>query len=600
MGRATNPNAQKTLPAGVRDLPGSSFAAEFGGVDAMGNYTGASAGSAPEDPPPKASAATRGTATKTFVGLIAALNKQEQDLVQKKVFDVANVYSLEFAPKSLGDAIVTKPGTPNKNKTPMQSGTTGSDKVDPERQAMVTTVRTFGFAAGTPIVQIIDQIMRNSEYIGKQATVTIDEEKQQTEEQVPTTPPASNSSTNGDTGQQLAWYKINVSATPIGDKPDPKRNDFAYNIKYVVSAYGINRMVSEYFPEGRYRGSHKSYNYWFTGMNTQVLNFEQEFNSLYTQVLTNPNLVRKYKQMINNREIVPTVYQSASEQSRQSAEGLTNEIAANAADYLYNPADQGKIRLKIIGDPAWLQQGELVTGLSTRTFSFSPFNDDGTINFDAQEIAFDINWNRPADYNLNTGLMEVGKKNRQTNTGASAEATESARYRAVTCKSTFRQGRFEQELEGRLLMVPVAAAKPNTTSDTARTSNPASEEGYPEDTARSPDVERSGQLGDATNYFEGYPGQNEAVVDSDQIDYEQYSNPTPLPAQSSPPDAAGEPVDTNTTAPAPGTLAAAAENSIQSISDVELTLVSNRRATRLAQELASANTNPNQLMDRET
>lgn len=520
MGRATNPNAQKLLPAGVRDLPGSSFAAEFGGEDAAA----AASGNGPGEPPQKANAATRGTANKTFVGLIAALNKQEQELVNKKVFEIANVYSLEFAPKSLGDALVIKPGTPNKAKTPMQSATTGADKVDPDRQAMVTTVRTFGFAAGTPIVQIIDQIMRNSEYIGKQANVTIDEETQEDEPQTPSTPAAGSSSSDGNTSKQVAWYKISVSATPIGNRVDAKRKDYAYNIKYVVSAYGINRMVSEYFPEGRYRGSHKSYNYWFTGKNTQVLNFEQDFNSLYTQVITNPNLGRKFAQQINNRELIPAVYQAASEQSRQSADGLVNEIPANAADYLYNPADQAKIRLKIIGDPAWLQQGEITTALGTRTFSFSPFNDDGTINFDAQEIAFDINWNRPADYNLNTGLMEVGSKNRQTKTGAAAEPTESARYKAVTCKSTFRAGRFEQELNGSLLLVPVAGAKPKSTADAQRGGLSSAE------TSRPADIERVGELGDQTDYFEGYPGQNEAVVDSDVIDYDQYSEVAPLPS----------------------------------------------------------------------
>lgn len=529
MGRATNPNAQRMLPAGVRDLPGSSFAAEFGGEDGMNAATGNAVGEAP----PKANAASRGTANKTFVGLIAALNKQEQDLVTNGVFEIANVYSLEFAPKSLGDALVTKPGTPNKNKTPMQPVSTGADKVDPDRQAVINTVRTFGFAAGTPIVQIIDQIMRNSEYVGRQANTKIDEETQDDEAQKPNTPPAASSNSDGNSGPQMAWYKISVTATPIGDRIDKKRKDYAYNIRYTVSAYGINRMISEYFPEGRYRGSHKSYNYWFTGKNTQVLHFEQDFNSLYTQVISNPNLGRKFAQQINNREIVPATYQAASEQSSQSAEGLVNEIPANAADYLYNPADQAKIRLRIIGDPAWLQQGEVTTGLGTKTFSFSPFNDDGTINFDAQEIAFDINWNRPADYNMNTGLIEVGSKNRQTLTGAAAEPTESARYKAVSCKSTFRQGRFEQELNGSLLLVPVAGAKPKSTADSQRASSAGAAGGA--DTSRSADIERSGPLGDDTDYFEGYAGQNEAVVDSDTVDYDQWSAESPMPADREPP-----------------------------------------------------------------
>ena len=227
--------------------------------DAMGNFAGYE--SSTESAPPKANAAKKGSTTKTFTGLIETLNKLEQEQVQKGLFEKANIYELEFLPKDLENSKVTLPGK-LKSKTPMQNGQTASDQIDPDKQSMDTTVRTFGFQAGTPIVQIIDQIMRNSSYITDQATVAVDEEEQTNTEQKPL--------------GQLAWYKINMEATPIGI--DNKRKDNVYKIKFVITTYGINRMVSEYFPEGRYRGSHKSYNYWFTGQNTQVLSWDLQYN----------------------------------------------------------------------------------------------------------------------------------------------------------------------------------------------------------------------------------------------------------------------------------------------------------------------------------
>jgi uncharacterized protein YdhG (YjbR/CyaY superfamily) len=55
-------------------------------------------------------------------------------------------------------------------------------------------------------------------------------------------------------------------------------------------------------------------------------------------------------------------------------------------------------------------QGEIYRGLDPRTFNFSAFNQDGTINFDSQEILFEIVWQRPVDYDVDTtGLMDPNK-----------------------------------------------------------------------------------------------------------------------------------------------------------------------------------------------
>lgn len=408
------------------------------------------ASTATASPPPKADAAPKTSKVNTFVGLMEALNKFEQGLVPN-TFEVANEYSIEFAPETLANSKVLRPGK-SKKTTPMQQGTTASAQKDPETQSTNYTARNWSIAAGTPIVQLIDLVMRNSSYITDQAVVKINETTQKTETQVPI--------------GGMTWYKINVETSPI--KYDNKRKDYAYKIKFVISTYAINSMLSDYFPEGRFRGVHKSYNFWFTGQNTQVLNFEQEFNKLYKQTISDPNIAIAAQQATNNREIVPRMYQAASEQSSQGAENKTNEISANAADYLYSPADQGNVRLKIIGDPAWLQQGEVSTGVSARTFSFAPFNTDGTINFDAGEIVFDISWNRAVDYNMSTGLMDTGANNYNgdRSAGKAGDAKENITYRAVKCRSSFRQGKFEQELEGKLFLVPV-----NKQADQGRPTN---------------------------------------------------------------------------------------------------------------------------------
>jgi hypothetical protein len=189
-----------------------------------------------------------------------------------------------------GNARVTKGGKPNKAKVPMQQAKNPADKVNPESNSADYDVRTFDFRAGTSIVVILNEILKNSTYIADQAKYINDEVTNEVKPQKPL----------GD----LVWYKISVQATPILPF-DKKRNDYAYDIKYVISAYPINSMQSEYFPAGKIRGRHKSYKYWFTGQNTQVLKFEQKFNKLYHTTFTNPkypNRYREYKTTENLRQ----------------------------------------------------------------------------------------------------------------------------------------------------------------------------------------------------------------------------------------------------------------------------------------------------------
>jgi hypothetical protein len=35
------------------------------------------------------------------------------------------------------------------------------------------------------------------------------------------------------------------------------------------------------------------------------------------------------------------------------------------------------------------------------------FLPDGTINHESQEVLFELAWNQPADYNLDTGIMDI-------------------------------------------------------------------------------------------------------------------------------------------------------------------------------------------------
>jgi hypothetical protein len=387
-------------------------------------------------PPPPPNAATAPNPKLTIrQGLMTALNQYQQDLVDRGTYTYPDTYSIEFINASLEQAKI-QVKNPDKNRGSPPVKGTAADQKNPDKQSYDPTSRIISVTAGTQIVQFIDTVLRNSTYITDQALVRISEQTGKQE-------------SNGTPGQNIAWYKISLQATPKPGKYDPKRNDYAYDIKYIVSIYKLSNLISNYFQVPKYNGVHKQYNYYFTGENTQVLSYEQTYNALYTATLSGgPGQLGGT--VVN--DAIKANFQPTSGESNQGAAGRVNEIGANAADYLYNPGDLANATLQIIGDPAWLQQGEAFATPGKAGFSFNAFLPDGTINFESQQILFEILINTPDDYNLNTGIIDPNTRTtvfeNQKRPGATRQ---SYVYQANECISEFSKGKFVQTLKGSLL-----------------------------------------------------------------------------------------------------------------------------------------------------
>ena len=388
----------------------------------------------PAAPPPTAAAAPSKASNSLFTGLCEALNAHQQDLVKSGTYEVADQYAILFAPPAMGSATVTPPGPTVYSNTPTQTPNTAAAKLNPATDTMNTNAQTWSVLAGTQIVQLIDQVMRGSSYIRDQQKAQIDANNKQTT--------SASTTNNGVT----AWYKISVQATQLAY--DNKRRDHAYKMTFVVTPYAINQMSSPFFNDSKYRGAHKAYNYWFTGSNTEILSYEQEYNHAYYLTLNN-NAGQIVQQPPTGRDQFSKTFMAASEVRGQGQPNYINNPADSAASFLYSVTDFGQVRLKIVGDPAWLQQGEVATGVSPTTFNFNPFNPDGGINYDSQELVFTVSFNRPTDYDFNTGIVNANAGNGQPQ--------ETFAYIAKTCKSVFSKGQFTQELVGTLLPLTTAA-----------------------------------------------------------------------------------------------------------------------------------------------
>ena len=374
-------------------------------------------------------------------GLMQAMNETQQQLVKDGIYEIADEFYLEFANPSIANARIKKEGSLSIDKTPM--GSNDARSLLPDVGKVQTSYRNFGVTAGQSLLQVMEMVIRNSSYIQDQQLKIIDEETQQEKD-------------NGTAIETFAWFKISLKAEPNG--MDYKRNDYAYKFTFVVSIYEIKSSNSVWFPRSRFRGVHKSYPYWFTGQNTAVLDYQQSFDNLYVSVISGAGDAIKRDLTSALTDIPRYVYQPRSGQSSQGADQATNEPAANAADYLYSPSDIGSVKVKIIGDPAWIQQGEIYQGNDPRQFNFSAFNPDGGINFDSQEILFEIVWQRPVDYDINgSGLMDPNRyaqRDKAGENGTRGSGLQSYVFNATEVLHEFRQGRFEQTLTGGLYIFP--------------------------------------------------------------------------------------------------------------------------------------------------
>lgn len=418
--------------------------------------------------PPPPSAASAPTPKKVITeGLMGAMNDFQQELVQRGTYLIADEYSIEFVGipglASASDISGGKIQLPNVKKDQRKSPAGQSQTKNPSNLNQQTISvdyenRNWSITAGQQILQVIELVIRNSSYIGKQKLVITDADGKE--------------ELNQQTTKNVTWFTISMSCERKGF--DDNRNDYAYKIKYTVSPFLVKNLTSQYFPATKFTGVHKSYPFWFTGQNTAVKDYQETLNTMFVSTLSGngpgtnitSQLAKKYTSSMS--DLVKYAYSPRSDQSNFGAEGKELEPNANAAEILYNPSDLAAAKVRIIGDPAWIMQGSQfkpVTASTVYPAARTGFEADGSISFDSQDILFEMLWQRPEDYDLKTGLADPYVKQ----LGPNKKPLQSRVYIATKVTSEFKGGSFEQTLDGSLYLFPLPSGK-NAANPAAATS----------------------------------------------------------------------------------------------------------------------------------
>lgn len=408
-------------------------------------------------------------------GLLGAMNQFQQDLVTRGVYTIADEYSIEFvgveglasATDISGAKLQTANTKVDKKQAPAAKNT--PDNINPDKTSVDNVSRSFSITAGQQILQAIELAIRNSEYISKQSLVTKN--------------PDGSQEVNNTRTDPVKWFNITMSAERQPGGLDPKRNDYAYKIKYTVMPYALKNLDSQYFPYSKFSGVHKSYPFWFTGQNTAVRDYQETLNTMFMATISGNapdnslNAVANSKATSSMYDIVRYNYSPRSNQSSHGADGATFEPNANAAEVIYNASDLAEAKVKIVGDPAWIQQGSMFRPITEGTISANTartgFEPDGTISFDTQDVLFEMLWQRPEDYDLGTGLADPYART-SANDGGIRQPLQSRVYQATKVVSEFRNGAFEQTLNGSIFRFPIPS-KSNTANPAAASSTESGE-----------------------------------------------------------------------------------------------------------------------------
>jgi len=365
---------------------------------------------------------------------------------------IANVYKLRFLDEGdgtsspIGDATLIKTVSRDKTRSPPASSktTAGSNEATAAKSSPDLGRYTVTFKNDTPIMQAISEIIKHSSYLSdaqKTLSKNDDEANSNTEEggEIP----------GG--GAMLRWYNLSTDVKVLGW--DDVQGDWAYEITYVIQPYDTPAISTTYSnPPKKYYGPHKRYKYWYTGQNSEIIQYEQQLNNnWFNSVLaaTGDNSAQGGTADTSTTSNVPNT--GIKTGSKPGAMDAQNAYVTS----LYDPGSWVEAKIKILGDPDFLTSNP-AGGVNEVYNQF--YHTDRTINANGGQVFIEISFSEGIDYNNNTGTMDLNSSIFITDYPPEAKI-EGLCYLITKITSTFVNGSFTQDIVAAAQTTFPAAAK---------------------------------------------------------------------------------------------------------------------------------------------
>lgn len=380
--------------------------------------------------------------SKGTVGLLQVINSVNKDKQEiNKMVSIPNEYYIQFIGKNNPIAkskLIDDKDFESRISKMSSVSKTDQSNINASFKAVTvnTTSRSLSIAAGTPIVQAIDNIIVKSDFITSALT------------KVNTGKPESKTVQNS-ANKPLQWYSINPVVTVKG--MDKNTNSWAYKITYQIGIYDVPYIRSPYVnSKVKYGGPFKYYEYFLTGLNTEILEYEQVYDNLYqisAGKTTGPNPIAPDN--IRKLDGVPLTTQPPSTDSGGTKLHQGSEINESVKAVLYSPADRQSAKIKILGDPDYIMSA---VGVNQNDASFSSsinkiYGPDNSINPNSGQVFVEVLFNTASDYQ-NNGLLDVSDKIQFYETSKVRDAgIKGVVYQVLSVESTFNKGVFTQVLD---------------------------------------------------------------------------------------------------------------------------------------------------------
>jgi hypothetical protein len=397
-----------------------------------------------------------GTTLKDIIGsknstnkksLISQLNEiQIQYKEKNQIIETPEQYDVEWldgvdVPKEKLENSLLVNSSEYSQQTAAMSNALKVEQVNPKEEKNNNQIKTFskitGIGPGTNIAKQLDNLIVKSNYIADTLNKKVSEDiesKAQTETQ-----------------SELTWYVINPVVKIIGRDKDTK--DWVYNITYQIKPYKIPYIRSQYVGiKTKYYGPVKEYNYFFTGKNTEIVNFEMTFNNLFYQI----------QSATTNKASTPQSSTDSQIPTRPASGGLNSDatgnkqnqgsvIEENVRAVLYSIGDIADIKFRILGDPDFLMQS---IGTKIPSSTLNHFLDKNmSISPYAGQIFIEVIFKVAEDYKDN-GLLDLDQEQMVAFYPFDKQRiikNKGLIYKLNKVTSTFSRGKFEQDLEAFLV-----------------------------------------------------------------------------------------------------------------------------------------------------
>lgn len=416
--------------------------------------------------------------TMSVTGVKDALNQWNDNLVKNKSMQVKDEYAFVFDPEIAAAKLTIPNRTDIKNVQFLKSQDEKDNKLkgaqSSQNQGSYTvdyTTNTFRINAGTSIIDLINNIIRNSDYTTKQLTdPTTDAQTSQT---------PSTSTTN----QNSPYYHWRITTEVQILDYDKTRNKYARKITYHIKKYTMYNVRYPYAPQGKASKFVKDYQYLFTGENTSVIDLDMTFEGLFYTAVTafpaqgqstssqsqtdNNNPQVQSKLIPEQGNITPSSFQPVSGIMSAISPGYAfkDTLTTMAADLHANllskaQSDMLTVNMTIIGDPDFIKQDDILY------IGNNINNVQGSIPMDTGEVDVRVIFKTAGDYDMNTGLLSK-------TTYQATNNVFNGLYRVLQVTSMFTSGQFTQKLS--MVRLPNQAAPYNYTSKGSSTTATNSE-----------------------------------------------------------------------------------------------------------------------------